>query len=455
MRNIVLIALATASITQSAAAQDLSSYTQSLTSCIANLDGVAAAEQAFDRASVCAIDNTAQFIFDRSADYFGQRGKQLFGQGFHIQQSLQYSAAAGDKVRGDLDAVIPLRMGVAADSLPSGALFLQNGISRWTDQHGFDRSDTRVGLVRRFQADNANLFGISAALQQNLERGHERRVFGLDYVGRFGKGYVNHYAAQTDWLAGRNGFQERAIGGKEIAPPCCLFSASGFQERAIGGKEIGVSLAPTTAIKLDLSVGDWDSQTEIGESVIRNRVAVAWQPHPYWRFSGDYSDGNQVDAHKSMRIAFVKPLGKHRAKAQWVGFGVARNEEVQSDDMWRTVASENRIEVVERKVPAREVRSGDVALHFLQDKAATGTTIRIQASVAAPAANELRVLVQLSPGGGENPAVAGEDFPVAPIVIVIAQGSTAGVVQVAIPINPEIKSERRLRAEIIKVGGQA
>ena len=433
MRNIVLIALATASITQSAAAQDLSSYTQSLTSCIANLDGVAAAEQAFDRASVCAIDNTAQFIFDRSADYFGQRGKQLFGQGFHIQQSLQYSAAAGDKVRGDLDAVIPLRMGVAADSLPSGALFLQNGISRWTDQHGFDRSDTRVGLVRRFQADNANLFGISAALQQNLERGHERRVFGLDYVGRFGKGYVNHYAAQTDWLAGRNGFQERAIGGKEI----------------------GVSLAPTTAIKLDLSVGDWDSQTEIGESVIRNRVAVAWQPHPYWRFSGDYSDGNQVDAHKSMRIAFVKPLGKHRAKAQWVGFGVARNEQVQSDDMWRTVASENRIEVVERKMPAREVRSGDVALHFLQDKAATGTTIRIQASVAAPAANELRVLVQLSPGGGENPAVAGEDFPVAPIEIVIAQGSTAGVVQVAIPINPEIKSERRLRAEIIQVGGQA
>ena len=433
MRNIVLVALATACITQSAVAKDLSSYTHSLTSCIANLDGVAAAEQAVDRASVCAVDNTAQFIFDRSADYFGQRGKQLFGQGFHIQQSLQYSAAAGDKVRGDLDAVIPLRMGVAANNLPSGALFLQNGISRWTDQHGFARNDTRVGLVRRFQADSENLFGISAALQQNLERGHERRVFGLDYVGRFGKGYVNHYAAQTDWLAGRNGFQERAIGGKEI----------------------GVSLAPTTAIKLDLSVGDWDSQTEIGESVIRNRVALAWQPHPYWRFSGDYSDGNQVDAHKSMRIAFVKPLGKHRAKAQWVGFGVARNEQVQSDDMWRTVASENRIEVVERKMPAREVRSGDVALHFLQDKAATGTTIRIQASVAAPAANELRVLVQLSPGGGENPAVAGEDFPVAPIEIVIAQGSTAGVVQVAIPINPEIKSERRLRAEIIKVGGQA
>ena len=433
MRNIVLVALATACITQSAVAKDLSSYTHSLTSCIANLDGVAAAEQAVDRASVCAVDNTAQFIFDRSADYFGQRGKQLFGQGFHIQQSLQYSAAAGDKVRGDLDAVIPLRMGVAANNLPSGALFLQNGISRWTDQHGFARNDTRVGLVRRFQADSENLFGISAALQQNLERGHERRVFGLDYVGRFGKGYVNHYAAQTDWLAGRNGFQERAIGGKEI----------------------GVSLAPTTAIKLDLSVGDWDSQTEIGESVIRNRVAVAWQPHPYWRFSGDYSDGNQVDAHKSMRIAFVKPLGKHRAKAQWVGFGVARNEQVQSDDMWRTVASENRIEVVERKAPTRDAQSGDVRLRFLQNTAATGTTIRIEAYLSAPAENDLRILVQLSPGSGDNPAIPGEDFSTEPIEIVITQGSTAGIAAVDMPHNPDNKSTRRIRAEIIKVGGQA
>ena len=436
MRNIVLVALATASITQSAAAQDLSSYTQSLTSCIANLDGVAAAEQAVARASVCAVDNTAQFVFDRSADYFGQRGKQLFGQGFHIQQSLQYSAAAGDKVHGDLDAVIPLmNISGTANALPHGALFLQNGITRWSDESGFDRSDTRIGLVHRF-TDNGilqnHLWGISAALQQNLERGHERHVFGADYVGTWGVGYINHYAVQSGWREGR----------------------AGFQERAIGGSEIGVKLSPTSAINLDISTGVWDSQQQLGASVRQNRVALAWKLHPYLQISSSWRDGNQIEERNDMRISFVKPLGVKRGKAQWVGLGVANRGEVNAEKLWRTVDSENRIEVIERKTPISGVTAGDVTVRFVQQDFQSGGELRLQAQVANAVVNPVRVVVQLTPGDGVNPAIAGEDFPAEPIEIVIAQGATVGVAAVDLPLNPNLKSRRTVRVKIIAVGSQ-
>ena len=441
MRNI-LILLTVASFIPLAQADDSSNffagYRQSLTSCLAEMDGAENASLAARQSGECAVDSTVGFFFERGADVLSQHGKRVFGHGFHIQQSLDYSVAGDGKVRGDLDAVIPLMniSGGAANSLPQGALFLQNGITRWSDEFGFDRSDTRIGLVHRF-TDNGirqnHLWGISAALQQNLERGHERHVFGADYVGTWGIGYINHYAVQSGWREGR----------------------PGFQERAIGGSEIGVKLSPTTAINLDISTGVWDSQQQLGASVRQNRVALAWKPHPYLQISSTWRGGNQTDERNDMRISFVKPLGVKRGKAQWAGLGIANRGEVNAEELWRTVDSENRIEVIERKAPVSGVTAGDVTVRFLRENFQSGGELRLQAQVADAVANPVRVVVQLMPGEGANPAIAGEDFPAEPIEIVIAQGATVGVAEVDLPLNPNLKSRRTVRVEIIEVGGRS
>ena len=98
----------------------------------------------------------------------------------------------------------------------SDALFLQWGVSRYTDDRGMRRDDLRYGLVRRFALSDtpgADVFGVSGLFQQGLESGHERFVIGLDYAGRWGKSWFHHYTPTTGWRSGRSGFQERALGG--------------------------------------------------------------------------------------------------------------------------------------------------------------------------------------------------------------------------------------------------
>ena len=154
MRNI-LILLTTASFIPLAQANQtpnfFAGYQQSLTSCLADMDGAENPELALRQSGECAADSTVGFFFERGADVLSKQGKRVFGHGFHIQQSLDYSVAGDGKVRGDLDAVIPLMNISGSDNaLPHGALFLQNGITRWSDEFGFDRNDTRIGLVHRF-----------------------------------------------------------------------------------------------------------------------------------------------------------------------------------------------------------------------------------------------------------------------------------------------------------------
>lgn len=435
MKRVLLLVAALGFMSPAVADQPL--HRLSLSHCLSGMNNAAAPEQALRSSGECAADATIGFFLARGTALLTQRGKNIFGQGFHIQQSLDYSVTADGKLRGDLDAVIPLHINAAqtdaALGLPGGALFLQNGVTSWSDEHGFDRNDTRIGLVQRLQMGGQNLLGFSATLQQNLERGHQRHVFGADYVGKWGKGYVNHYAVQSDWLVGR----------------------VGYEERAIGGNEIGVQFTPTNAIQLDLSVGDWDSKTEIGASVIRERASIAWQPHPYLQLRGAWQGGNQIDQRRDWRISFIKPLGAQRAKPRWIGFGVAQDATLRDADVWRTVESERRIEVVERKIRTQPgvVRSGDVSVRFLQAKAGSGGVIRIEASVANAVTTPLRVVIQLAPGDGATPAVPGEDFPTAPIEIIIAKDSTAGIAEVDLPFNPDMKTNRKLRVTIIEVGG--
>ena len=154
MRNFLLSLLAMSFIPLAHANETpnfFAGYQQSLTSCLAEMDGAENASLAARQSGECAVDSTVGFFFERGADALSKHGKRVFGHGFHIQQSLDYSVAGDGKVRGDLDAVIPLmNISGAKNELPHGALFLQNGITRWSDEFGFDRSDTRIGLVHRF-----------------------------------------------------------------------------------------------------------------------------------------------------------------------------------------------------------------------------------------------------------------------------------------------------------------
>ena len=111
MRNILILLTAASFIPLAQANQTpnfFAGYQQSLTSCLADMDGAENPELALRQSGECAADSTVGFFFERGADVLSQHGKRVFGHGFHIQQSLDYSVAGDGKVRGDLDAVIPL-----------------------------------------------------------------------------------------------------------------------------------------------------------------------------------------------------------------------------------------------------------------------------------------------------------------------------------------------------------
>ena len=189
----------------------------------------------------CAANVAMDAVIRTGISHLNANGKQFFGRGFSFVSSMRYSPFDGSHLQGDIDMVVPLRFGggdQAAANLRS-AWFMQNGLTRWTDSHGLRRNDVRFGFVHRFTAGldqhgTPNLLGAYALLQQNRERGHQRMVVGMDYAGRWGKGFINHYAPQSGWQAGR----------------------VGYQERAVGGAEIGVSLTPTTALDMSLAAGE-------------------------------------------------------------------------------------------------------------------------------------------------------------------------------------------------------
>ena len=62
----------------------------------------------------------------------------------------------------------------------------------------------------------AGVVGVSAWLQENLERGHQRVMAGLDYAGRWGSGSFSYFLPATEWRRARPGYEERAVEGMEL-----------------------------------------------------------------------------------------------------------------------------------------------------------------------------------------------------------------------------------------------
>ena len=269
-----------------------------------------------------------------------QHGKSRFGEHFHIDRRLGLTVSSGT-LSADLDVVMPLTAlsSVEDDAVPR-SFFVQNGVTRWRDEHGFPRSDVRLGVVRRYalykQPDDGVL-GTSIFLQQNLERGHARMVTSFEYLDRWGQGSLSYYMPVTDWReAGRYGYEERAIAGVEL--------------------NYGTDL--TNTINLNVAAGRWENKNSSGAWTDRGRLDIGWQPHPWFELRGGWDGIGTGDDSRAAHVSFTVPLGEaDRSPVRWEGLGRRDPSSAGFDvgTIWRSADLVGQIGVTEREVSAPEV----------------------------------------------------------------------------------------------------
>ena len=295
----------------------------------------------------CLVDQALNnVVMEEVSRFASEQGRALFGEHFSIANRLRWSPG-GTGLGGDVDAVFPLSFGAALAPVSaasdergaeSNALFLQWGVSRWTDAKGMRRDDMRYGLVRRFALSDtpgADVVGVSALLQQGLESGHERLVTGLDYAGSWGNGWFHHYMPTTGWQPGR----------------------SGFEERALEGAELGLRLTPTTTIDLETALTRWeDRHGGSGDWSTGARIGLDWRPHPWLSFRAAWEDTGDSDGSASFGVRFSMPLGGgHRERPRWKGLGLSgggTGSEANAPDIWRPLDNVGPIQFAERAIPA-------------------------------------------------------------------------------------------------------
>jgi hypothetical protein len=149
------------------------------------------------------------------------------------------------------------------------------------------------------------------------------------------------------------------------------------------------------------------------------------------------------------------PLGGREPIPSWQGLdlagGLAQNHSVM--DIWRPIENIGQIRVAERVMTpplVDDVLQG-LVVRFLQDNAGSGEAIKVQVTLSAPASEDIRLLVQLVPGEGENPAVPGEDFLDEPVAITIRHGTTSGVAAIQLLRNSDMTEARSLGVTVSRV----
>ena len=402
-------------------------------------------EQHLQSAATCMADHAIAGAFGFTQDLLDRQGKALFGQGFSIQSSFDYSLSSSSGIQGNLDVVVPVYSfsSSSSDATPLRSGFLQNGITRWVDERGIQRSDARMGVVYRFTAgqNRANMFGLSALLQKNLEFDHQRLATGVDYAGIWGVASLTYFKPITDWQ----------------------FNHLGYKERPLEGMDFDMQLKPTTAILFRTTVGRWKDPEGSGNWLTRGRVALEWQPHPYLKFgierTGIGTEREAQGVHVSVRI----PLGGPRQnRVRWQGLGRRLNKSTHAPNIWRPVDHVQRLEYERRALTDDEIKAWqsaaiikDSRVRFLQPRATSGATIKLEVSLTTPAPEDALLVVEFSPGDGDNPAVPGEDYTDEPIEIWIRKGESRAIAAVQMPLNPNMSSGRALKATVTSATLQA
>jgi len=405
----------------------------SFRACASVAAGVTEGGAAFSRVARCMADQTLSGVVDETLRLAENQGRDVFGKHFRIDSRLGLSVNGGG-LRGDFDAVIPLQAFSSTDSETDAkrALFLQNGVTQWTDNHGFRRNDQRHGLVRRFAASDdidEGIFGLWVFFQQNLERGHERFVTGMDYSGHWGTGSLNYFMPTTDWLPGR----------------------PGYEERALEGMELDLRFNATSTVTLNAAMGRWEAEDGSGRWTTRSRLGLDWRPHPWLRFGGNWGDSGSGGDTVDLGAAVTIPLGGARPeRSRWQGIGIVGGRVEQSaPDVWRSVDNVGRIEVAERTAPVvKSDPASEATVRFLQDSVDTGGTVHVEIMLSSPALTNTQLTVRLVPGGGGNPAVPGEDYVDEAVEVTIGRRKASAMATFRLLKNPALQTARSLSVAV-------
>ena len=291
-----------------------------LWSCMLPAAGAREFEQAASTVGACTANGLLAGTLGHAIGLLEHHGQTWFGANFRIDNRLGVSIANGGLL-GHLDAVVPLAAFSASETDGGPVYFVQNGLTRWTDVHGVRRNDLRHGIVHRFLGSGwarDGVFGVWAFVQQNLERGHQRLVTGLDYTGRWGTATLNYYRPSTDWRPGR----------------------PGYEERALEGMELGLQFAATDTIEMMAAAGRWEVGDDTSDWGTRVRSGVEWSPHAWLRLGGYWEDGGSTGGALGVQAAVTIPLGRNtRGNPRWQGLGLAAGgSSPDIGDLWRPVA---------------------------------------------------------------------------------------------------------------------
>ena len=286
-------------------------------------------------ASRCLVDQALNaVVMDAATRYASERGRALFGERFRIANRLSWSPG-GAGLRGDIDAVFPVSFTATeasdAEHADTSALFVQWGVTRWSDDAGVRREDLRYGVARRFAVSEtvgAGVVGVSALYQHSVEREHGRVVAGIDYGGAWGRGWLHRFMPVTGWRRGR----------------------LGFEERALAGTELGVRVEPTSTIALETALARWEDPDGSGWMTSGARVGVSWRPHPWVSFRAGWGEVGLGEETVSFGVRVSVPLGAGEG-ARWSGLGrVGGGSESAASDIWRPIESVGRLQFAERAV---------------------------------------------------------------------------------------------------------
>ena len=384
--------------------------------------------------SRCLAGSVVNKVIDTATVLVNETAQEGIHQNFKIINHLNYSPTDGD-LRGDLDVVVPLSFsGFGGSSMGSAqkpnALFLQQGVTTWKDGHSLRRNDLRFGVVRRFavsERPESGIFGVSAFIQQNLERGHRRMVAGMDYRGKFGVGSFTYFQPMTGWRQGR----------------------PEHQERPREGMELGFSMDLTTAVKLDTAVGRWENRSWPSSERWKTggRIGLRFKPHTWLDFGVSYNSFGSNDS-IAYSMTFYRPLGGGAQKQPtWKGLGrFAGGTAPSASDAWRPIRNVDRIEYVER-ASIWGIAEG-ATVRFLQDAVVSGEEVQMEVSLASPVSHDARLMVRLMPGEGDNPVVPGRDYVNEPVEVIVPAGARRAEFSIRLLLNPDMTRTRTLSAKV-------
>ena len=368
-----------------------------MSTCLRAVAGADAVGEGASAGSRCALARAWNAMFDKAAHFANEQGQARLGENFHIVTRLNYSPSSGG-VDGDLDVIVPLSFASVSEAADGGvgagkprALFMQHGVTTWEDDYAFRRNDMRFGMVHRFalsEIPGRSVVGVSVVFQQNVERGHERIVPGLDYAGKWGTGSVSFFLPTTDWRPGR----------------------AGYEERAREGMEVGFRMDPTTTISLKMAFGRWEDRDDSGRWEARGRMAIGWRPHPWLTLAAASSLGHAHEDSKSFRLTFSRPFGGgYERPPRWLGVGrLAGGAAPGADALWRPLDSVGRIEFVEREAADEQPDTVDGAsVRFLQDSTQSGGEFTLEVVLPSAGVGRHQRNRDLGPGKWRQPCRPG------------------------------------------------